>query len=184
MDVQFYVLCNNYVKLSVVHNIGIIDPAVCLRIRDEERILEAFYYGLRPHHYQRVQYIVSKDLQPRINFCEGTVTINFLHLRYIQRISILNNFQIFFTLRVEYAYGGNHYKKSAPCYLPQGGVEMIAHHFLATKRMGDCDISHATIMSRRAIRLPLRRAPSIGLQWDDSCRRALLIHADWPSFFI
>lgn len=43
MDVQFYVLCNNYVKLGVVHNIGITGPAVRLRVRDEERILEAFY---------------------------------------------------------------------------------------------------------------------------------------------
>lgn len=57
---------------------------------------------------------------------------------------------------------------------------MIAHHFLATKRTGHfsaryCDISHATIMSRRAIRPSLRRAPSIELQWDDSRRRALLL---------
>jgi len=31
------------VKLGIVHNIGITDPAVRLRVRDEERILEAFY---------------------------------------------------------------------------------------------------------------------------------------------
>ncbi|EFN61546.1 hypothetical protein EAG_08804 [Camponotus floridanus] len=78
------------------------------------------------------------------------------------------------------AYGGNHYKKSAPCYLPQGGVEMIAHHFLAIKRTGHfpaqyCDISQTTIVSRRVTRPPIRRARSIGLQWDDSCRRALLL---------
>jgi len=57
---------------------------------------------------------------------------------------------------------------------------MIAHHFLATKSTGHfsaryCDISHATIMSRRAIRPSLRRAPSIRLQWDDSRRCALLL---------
>jgi len=57
---------------------------------------------------------------------------------------------------------------------------MIAHHFLAIKRTGHfsaryCDISHATIMSRRAIRPSLSRAPSIRSQWDDSRRRALLL---------
>jgi len=69
--------------------------------------------------------------------------------------------------------------RAGPCHLPESGVKMIAHHFLATKRTGHfsaqyCDISHATIMSWRAIRPSPRRAPSIELQWDDFRRRALL----------
>jgi len=52
VNVQFYELCNNYVKLGIVHNIGITGPAVRLRVRDEKRILEAFYEnpGTRVRH--------------------------------------------------------------------------------------------------------------------------------------
>lgn len=77
------------------------------RVRDEERVLDAFYknpgtsirrtayeFGLSryevhrifrvndlyPYHYQRVQQLLPKDLQPRIYFCEGIVN-DFLYSR-------------------------------------------------------------------------------------------------------
>lgn len=40
--------------------------------------------GLCPYHYQRVQ-LLPRDCQPRINFCEYIIFINFLYLRYFQR---------------------------------------------------------------------------------------------------
>jgi len=77
------------------------------RVRDEKRVLDAFYenpgtsirsaareFGLskynvhrtlrenqlHPYHYQRVQQLLPKDLQQRINFCEGII-INFSYPR-------------------------------------------------------------------------------------------------------
>lgn len=96
----------------LVHNVGAAGPPVRLHVQNEERILEAFdenpgtsvrrvahelglsryavhhtlrVNGLHPYHYQRVQHILPRDFQPRINFCEGIVIINFLHSRYFQR---------------------------------------------------------------------------------------------------
>jgi len=45
--------------------------------------------GLRPYHYPRVQQLLPRDCQPRINFYEGIIFTNFLHLWYFQRTVIL-----------------------------------------------------------------------------------------------
>ena len=90
----------------LVHNRR--DIPVRRRVRDEERILDAFYENpnnsvrraacefhlsryevhrtlrendLHPYHYQRVQQLLARDLEPRIYFCEGIVIINFLYSR-------------------------------------------------------------------------------------------------------
>lgn len=88
----------------LVHNRR--DIPVRRRVRDEERILDAFYENpnnsvrraacefrlsryevhrtlrendLHPYHYQRVQQLLARDLEPRICFCEGIVITNFLY---------------------------------------------------------------------------------------------------------
>jgi hypothetical protein len=98
----------------LVHNkVGV---PVRLRVQDEERILDSVYenprtsvrciaheFGfsryavhhtlrvnqLHPYHYQRVQQLLPRDLQPRINFCEGIVIIDFLYSQSF--MSIINN---------------------------------------------------------------------------------------------
>lgn len=89
----------------LVHNVGAAGAPVRLRVQDEEAILDAFYEnpgtsvrrvaleldfsrhvvhrvlrmnGLCPFHYQRVQHLLPRDFQQRINFCEGIV-ISFLY---------------------------------------------------------------------------------------------------------